>query len=747
MNYEFDYKKGTFTLYDIETGKDFSNQLLSDSGYITTVTHYGATFSRYLNENADIVNYNNKVSVLYLRDKESGKYWNTGFFPSLNDISEYKCVHGQNYTEISSLCNGIFSSVTYFQDQKKTREIWKITLRNDGKNVRRIDLVPATCFDLGGFSQPFYYNMPTTSATEFIKEINGIYCENKNPFKPHGICNGFIITDAEISHYEGYYEGFTGAVGTMTKPYVLEKNSDLGDNLATVRERGGILQTETRLKGGEEKTVFVVLGLAESKEELCELVKNGLTEYCGNVYDEIMRQTPYSSLAVDCPESRINRVMNFWAEHQVRYCMIGKKAVRDNSQLAMAILNCDPKKAKETLNECIIHQYSDGHCALLWYPVVEKTVYSDPSCWLVFAICEYIKESGDADYLNEKFAYLDGGLDTVYGHLKSAAKWFSDGRNYGSHGLPKIYHADWNDALNIPDENAESVLMAMLISKAYLELIKLAEFIKDDAFREEIKSLRDKLISATNLAAYNGDYYVRAFSKFGTVGDKSNKYGKIYVNPQSWAILSETCPKARIESLLHSVDEMETEDGVPLCAPAYEEYDETVGRMSGMLKGVYENGGIYNHAGCFKVMADCKLGLGDRAVKTFLKILPDGTSNPTEKTTAEPYVFTNCYLKNPAVDMKVGFTWQTGTSAWGLMCLYEGILGIRREYDGLRITPCFPKSWNKVSAKRTYRGSILDIEYERRGGELFMEVDGVKVVGNFLKAFRDGKRHFIKVFY
>ena len=169
--------------------------------------------------------------------------------------------------------------------------------------------------------------------------------------------------------------------------------------------------------------------------------------------------------------------------------------------------------------------------------------------------------------------------------------------------------------------------------------------------------------------------------------------------------------------------------------------------MSGMLAGVYENGGIYNHAGCFKVMADCKLGLGDRAVRTFLKILPDGKNNPTEKTTAEPYVFTNCYLKNPAVDMKVGFTWQTGTSAWGLMCLYEGILGIRREYGGLRITPCFPKSWNKVKAERTYRGSRLIIEYERTSGKKYIEVDGNKTDGDLLKPFTDGNRHIIKVFY
>ena len=41
-----------------------------------------------------------------------------------------------------------------------------------------------------------------------------------------------------------------------------------------------------------------------------------------------------------------------------------------------------------------------------------------------------------------------------------------------------------------------------------------------------------------------------------------------------------------------------------------------------MPPGVYENGGIYNHACAFKVMADCKLGRGDKAVGTLLKMIP-----------------------------------------------------------------------------------------------------------------------------
>lgn len=111
----------------------------------------------------------------------------------------------------------------------------------------------------------------------------------------------------------------------------------------------------------------------------------------------------------------------------------------------------------------------------------------------------------------------------MYGHLKSAASWFGRRDNYGEHGLPRIHHADWNDALNIPDEKAESVFMAMLICKVYDDLAELSSYIGDKEYAAELKKLKKRLADKVNDAAYNGEYYVRAFSKFGTVGDKTKR--------------------------------------------------------------------------------------------------------------------------------------------------------------------------------------------------------------------------------
>lgn len=750
-HYEFDNKKGIFKLYQPETGKDWSNHIFNDLGYIFSISQGGAAWSRYLNDDCVQVVLNHPyTSFVYLRDVESKKYWNTANYPSMNGVKGYCLEHGQQFTKISSEKYSVYSSMTYAIAKNDTREVWAVTLKNKSKRDRIIDVFATTMFDLGGYPQPPYYGCDTTNVTEYYEDINCMFNNNLNPFRPHKRTCGYIMSSETPYSYEGNFEKFIGIMGSVSRPKVLERGEDLSRSLSTVRRRGGILQNRITLKAGEEKTFYYVLGITDGVDTLKNNSKAIISECESIICDALNGENKYDNLRTNCPEPQLNNVLNFWAEHQVSYCMLGKKAVRDNAQLGMAMLNFNVPLAKKTIDECLAREYTNGRAVLTWHPYIEPKTYSDPSAWLAMAVCEYLKETGDYGYLEEVCPYLDGGYGTVKEHIFKIVEWYENKDNIGEHGLPRIHHADWNDALNIPDENAESVFMSMMIAKAYSDISDLFKFIggaENESYANYLLERRKVICDTVNAIAWNGDYYVRAFSKFGKIGDRGDKVGgEIYINPQSWSILSEVVPEDRLEKLLASIDGMETDEGIPLCSPAYSHYDERVGRMSGMLPGVYENGGIYNHAGCFKVMADCKLHRGEHAVATLKKIVPDGLNNPSSKTTTEPYVFTNCYSKHPAVDMMVGFSWQTGTSAWGLKSYYEGILGLQRGYDGLHIDPSFPKSWKHVTAQRNYRGNRLNIEYVNEGGQnVKMFVDGKPVNGNVVPLFEDNNEHKIKV--
>ncbi len=745
--YWFDNETGTFFISDPDTGKYWYNQLWNTDGYHMSVSHVGSGISRYVDDEARQAVLNvEEARFLYIRDEDSFSYWNIGISPSLTPVENYLCEHGQGYTKIASEYNGIQSSIMYTLPDTGTYEIWKVTLKNTTGSPRTLSLFPLIRFDLGGFKQPAYYNPMTTSETMFLEELNGVFCWSRNPHQPHKYYSGFLSSSEKVQYYDGWLEKFIGSIGNYAKPDVITKGKNCTNSSITVRVRGAVLQNIIELGSNEEKTIYYFAGFSSDPATVIMEYKSALKSaeaLCESAVSKGIKR--FGTLRVNTPDQQINNIMNFWAQKQVAFCMIGKKAVRDNAQVAMSILNFDSKLAEKTIYECLCHQYSNGSAVLTWSPAIDPKLYSDPAMWLLLASCELIKETGRTDFLNLQVPYLDCGSATVYEHLKKAVEWLLS--SIGPHGLPLIHYADWNDALNIPDKNAESIFMAMAVSWALNELSQLSFYLGDMEYGKAVQEHRKKLVDLTNQTAWNGEYYVRALSELGPIGDKNSTVGgKIYLNPQTWAILADAVPADRLDSVLKSIDSMDTEYGTPLCMPTYEEYNPIVGRMSGMLPGVYENGGIYNHAVGFKIMADCKVGRKDKAYESLIKMIPDGVNNPSSITTTEPYVFTNCYLMHKSSPLVVGFSWQTGASAWGLRSFYEGILGLKRTYEGLQIKPVLPSNWNYVKVSRTFRACHYEIEYFNTGNNaISIFVDGEKISCDILPVFSDNKVHRIVV--
>ena len=747
-NYCFDRETGTFRINDPDTGKLWYNQLWNKDGYLASVSHVGNGCSRQISfqDGMQVSLNSDEERFLYIRDEEDQSFWNIGISPAMVPVENYCCEHGQEYTKISSQRKGIKASILYTVPERGTYEIWQVTLENTETKQKTLSVFPYIKFDLGGYPQPAYYNPPTTSETVYLERMNGILCWSKNPHQPHERCSGFLASSEKVSHYDGWLEKFNGSIGNFARPDILANGKDCSDSLTTVRVRGAVLQNIIHIEPGEIKTIYYFAGFTIDPETAVKEYEEALREAERTCLSAAARGVErFGTLRVDTPDEFVNNIMNFWTQKQVEFCGIGKKAVRDNAQIAMGILNFDGKLAEQSMSECLSHQYSDGHAVLTWSPSLDPKLYSDPPMWLVLAVCETIKETGNIAFLDSNIPFLDSGSASVYEHLKQAMDWLL--KNRGPNGLPLIQYADWNDALNIPDENAESIFMAMGVSWALNELIGLAEHIGDVEYGRDLHERRLKLVAAINRVAWNGDYYIRALSKTGNVGDKNSPIGgNIYVNPQTWSILGDVVPPEYLEKLCQSIDSMDTDLGIPLCKPPYYEYYHPVGRMSGMLPGVYENGGIYNHACGFKIMADCKIGRSEEALQSLIKMIPDGINNPSSMTTTEPYVFTNCYLTHEAAWSVVGFSWQTGASAWAMRGFYEGILGLIRTYNGLQLKPALVNEWKHVTVKRIYRGTQYNITYNNQGGSTIqIRVDGNKIDTDVLPLFNDNKIHDVIV--
>jgi cellobiose phosphorylase len=228
------------------------------------------------------------------------------------------------------------------------------------------------------------------------------------------------------------------------------------------------------------------------------------------------------------------------------------------------------------------------------------------------------------------------------------------------------------------------------------------------------------------------------------IGSTQNSEGKIFLNTQSWAVLSGIAPLERAELCMAAVDRYLKEDvGYRICYPGFSEYDPRVGRMSNSMPGQAENGGCYNHAAGFKGVADCMLGRAGEAWATFRKVAPDNPQNPISQSTVEPFMFTNSFSMCPYVYGRAGQPWRTGTSGWFTVLLVEWILGARRSYEGLLVDPCLTEGIQHARLLRTFRGAAYRIELDNAAGRCTgasaITVDGEEIEGNVLPVFENGE--------
>lgn len=760
--YEFTKDGNSCRIYEPRTPRYWYNYLWNEDRYCAQISQVGHGRSYYLSEKAEMCMINrDDARYVYLRDDENQECWNIGLGPLNTEVEDYCCTHSIGHSLILSKKNGIEGSWRIFVPREGHHEVWTLKLKNTAEEEKHLSVFSAVSFHLEGFSYPRYYEMYRCMQTRFDRKLNGVYCASAHPFAPHGLYNGFLASSEPVYAWDGDLTKFCGTTSTLTlpdasacalfqRPDVVMQGRDCTDSEASLFILGGVLQHKITLKPGEEKEIRVVFGISASCEEACRTMGRYADEE--STEQEWREAEAYNyekirSLSVKTPDEKINHIMNNWVKKQADFCIVGKKGVRDNLQIAVGLLNYRQEKAQEEILECLRHQFRDGHGVLTWYPY-DDTRYSDQPFWIIWAVCELIKETGDCSLLTESVEWQDGGEASVLDHVKAAVDRLI--LDKGKHGLVKIYFADWNDALNVTDDpEAESVMLSHQFCLALRELARLMEYTGDKEYARFLREEYDKLKADINRYAWDGSWYARALSEKGNIGSKESRGSRIYLNAQTWAVLAGVADEEKLPKVLEAVDGMEQDFGFPLNLPPYPEYDPHVGRMSGMLPGLFENGGVYCHATGFKILMDCCAGRGTKAVETLKKIMPDSEKNPSARSGAEPYVFTNCYSTNPGYYGKSYQSWTTGTSAWCMMGLYEGIMGVKRDYEGLRISPCFPAEWEEAEVTRHFRGADYHIVIRNperiENGKPVILVDGKPCDRETLPVYGDGRIHEIEV--
>jgi cellobiose phosphorylase len=437
-----------------------------------------------------------------------------------------------------------------------------------------------------------------------------------------------------------------------------------------------------------------------------------------------------------------------------------------------------PERARERILDLSATQLKNGGAFHQYQPLTKRgnnevgSGFNDDPLWLVLGVSAYIKETGDWSILDELVQYENEPRTEapLYEHLQRAIQYTLD--RLGPNNLPLIGRADWNDCLNLncfsdtPGQSfqtttnkegkvAESVFIAGLFVLACKEMAEIARKLKEgrgDSFTFPLSS-DDYLNFAQNMEAtvwqsgWDGDWFRRAYDDFGHVlGSKENTEGQIFIEPQGICIMAglgvDVAPSSdsgnAVKALDSVAEHLATSHGIVLQQPAFSQYYLHLGEISSYPPGYKENAGIFCHTNPWIMIAESMVGRGDKAFDYYTRINPSAREEISELHKCEPYVYAQMIAgKDAATHGEAKNSWLSGTAAWNYVAITQWILGIRAEYDGLRIDPCIPSKWDGFKATRKYRGVIYRItvtnpKHVCKGVETVW-VNGKKLEGSLIR--------------
>lgn len=720
-------------------------------GYSFVKSGANGRISRYIFNSED-----KPGRYIYLRDDDSKDYWSASWQPVGKDLMEYKsqCHHGTAYTKLVADYTGIHSEALYYVPLNKTYEVWHLKVKNTTDVVRNISSFAYIEFTNEGNYENDQINLQYTLfiTKTYFKENKILQTINENTGKNQEGSNHkerfFGIVGQEVSSYNGDREEFIGNYHSYHNPKAVLAGRC--NNQLNYNSNGcGALHSTLVLQPGEEKEMAFILGRYNDKEST-EILRQ--YEDLSVIEKEVDELKSYwhgklSNLQVKTPSEEFNSMVNTWNAYQCFITFIWSRAAsfiycglrngygyRDTVQDIQGIIHLDPIMAREKIEFMLSAQvHHGGGLPLVKFnhnagheDTPEDPSYgqstghpayrADDALWLFPTILKYISETGDMEFLGKVIPYANKEEGTVYNHLQRAITFSME--RLGSHKMPAGLHADWNDCLRL-GKKGESTFVAMQLYYAMTILRDFAIELEDSTYVEYLDKVQSELYETIQKVCFEQDRFIRGIKEDGTViGSKEDVEASMWLNPQSWAVISGIASKEQSKVILETVHkELNTPYGVRVMAPSYVDH-----AFDGALAILFnpstkENGGIFSQPQGWIILAEALMGNGQRAYEYFMESSPASMNERADIRVLEPYVhgqFTEATDSPHAGRSHVH--WLTGTASTVMVGCVEGILGLRPDIHGIRIAPSISKEWKEFSMTKVFRGKKLNIYVDNSRG-------------------------------
>ena len=784
----FDDKEREYVINRPDTPSPWVNYLGSpEYGAIISNNAGGYSFARS-GANGRILRYifnqfDQPGRYIYIRDNDSCDYWSASWQPVGKDTEQYqsRCCHGMGYTRMLADYSDIHSEADYYVPLGKSYEVWGLSVTNKSDRIRNLTLsgyaeftnhnnyeqdqvnlqyslfITRTLFEKDRIIQQIHGNLDTLKADEEVDDKKVTECF-------------FGLAGAEVSSYCGDKDQFLGKYHGYGDPQGVT-SADLGNVTSYNENSCGALSCKITLAPGESRTVIFLLGMKPSSEAE-DIIKSYKKDPAGQIRQEIDTLkadwfTKLDHLKIRTPDPAFNTMINTWNAYNCFITFVWSRAAsfiycglrngygyRDTVQDIQGIIHLTPEMACEKIRFMLSAQVDNGGgLPLVKFThnpghedtpddasYVQETGHpayrADDALWLFPTIYKYIAETGNTAFLDEVIPFANKDEGSVYEHLKRAIQFSFD--HLGPHGMPAGLYADWNDCLRL-GAKGESSFVALQFYYAMTLIKKFAVYKQDSEYIRYLEEKQEEIGQKIQKLCWDNDRFIRGYTEKGErIGAAADPEANMWLNPQSWSVISGLASKEQADIALENVyQRLNTAYGAILMDPPYHAH-----AFDGALAVIYnqgtkENSGIFSQSQGWLILAEALSGHGNRAFEYFTENAPAAQNDRAEIRHLEPYCYGQ-FTEGPASSHfgRSHVHWLTGTASTMMVGCVEGILGLRPDLKGIRIAPAVPESWDFLEMDKEFRGKYLHIRVEnpdhRESGCRSMTLNGQELPDNYI---------------
>ena len=734
---------------------------------------------------------------------------------------------------------GLEAKVTAFVPKDRNVEVMQVILTNKAAEAQTITPVAAVPL-YGRSADNIRDHRHVTSLLHRIRTTeHGVYVKPTLSFDERGhqinkltyyVCGVSGEGKAPVSFYP-VTEQFIGEGGNFTNPQVIRENQPgvlSGEQFEGYEAIGGIRFEKTTIASGESVSYTVLIGATTDEAEIVQHVEALAKE--DNVTKALEELRSYWDEQVNVSyhtgDADFDNYMK-WVSFQpflrrIYGCSFlphhdygkGGRGWRDLWQDCLALIMMNP----DGVRQMILDNYSgvriDGTNATI---IGEKQgefvadrngiarVWMDHGMWPFVTTRLYIDQTGDWELLNQKVTYFKDGqvergtaVDECWEPSQGQLQKSDDGEVYygtvlehlllqhmcafyevGQHNFLRLRGADWNDALDMAEENGESVAFTCAYAgnikqiAGYVRMLRnkhgqkevelLEEFVSllstDDSICDDVAKklavladyvkgcrhsisgkkasvdtewLADTLEKKAEWMAehiranewiVNGEdgWFNSYYDNHGNAVEGMHEKGvRMMLTGQVFAIMSGIATKEQMKAICNSADEYlyDAKVGGYRINTNFHEEKYDMGRMFGFAYGEKENGAVFSHMTVMFANALYQNGL----VKEGYKALQTLADTALDFETSKLYPGIPEYFNAKGRGM---YHYLTGAASWYMLTMVTQVFGVRGEIQNLVLEPkLLKKQFDKdglASIQLIFADKKFDIRYHNNQGKEFGE--------------------------